>query len=225
MATILITGANRGLGLAAARLLSEQNHTVLIAARNATQGIQAAQSVGGHFVHLDVTDPNTLSEAANRLADQYGKLDVLINNAAILLDRDQHILETDFSTLTQTLETNVRGVLNVTRALVPLLEQSSEPRIINVSSGAGQFHGETGTWAPFYSISKAALNMLTCQLAAALPGMAINAMNPGWCRTDMGGQEAPKSVDHGADTMVWLATEAPHHLTGRFFQDRSEIPW
>ena len=115
--------------------------------------------------------------------------------------------------------------MRATQAFLPLLRQSPAPRIINVSSGAGQLDGEPQLWAPAYSISKTALNMLTQQFAGALPGYAVNAVCPGGCRTDMGGQEAPHSAADGADTLVWLATEAPQTLTGQFLRARKSIPW
>jgi len=108
---------------------------------------------------------------------------------------------------------------------LPLLEQSDQPRIINLSSGAGQLEGEPQPWAPAYSISKTALNMLTQQLAVALPGVVVNSMCHGWCRTAMGGEEAPLTPEEGADTLVWLALEAPDSLRGKFVKERTVIPW
>ena len=109
--------------------------------------------------------------------------------------------------------------------MLPLLEKSAAPRIINVSSGAGQLDGEPQPWAPAYSISKTALNMLTQQLTAALPRVMVNSMCPGWCRTEMGGPDAPLSPEEGADTLVWLAMDAPHDLRGAFVKQRKVIAW
>jgi NAD(P)-dependent dehydrogenase (short-subunit alcohol dehydrogenase family) len=113
----------------------------------------------------------------------------------------------------------------VTRAFVPSLAKSKSPRVINVSSGGGQLTGGADGWAPAYCISKTALNGVTSQLAAALPKFAINSVCPGWVRTDMGGRNATRSVEEGADTIVWLASEAAQELTGKFLRDRKEIPW
>jgi NAD(P)-dependent dehydrogenase (short-subunit alcohol dehydrogenase family) len=124
-----------------------------------------------------------------------------------------------------TIETNTLGALRVARAFEPLLSKSTTPRIINVSSGGGQLTDGADGWAPAYCISKTALNGVTSQLAAALPKFAINSVCPGWVRTDMGGQNATRSVEQGADTIVWLATDAPQKLTGKFLRDRKEIPW
>jgi NAD(P)-dependent dehydrogenase (short-subunit alcohol dehydrogenase family) len=124
------------------------------------------------------------------------------------------------------LETNTIGPLLVTQTFLPLVRKSQSGRIINVSSESGQL-SEMGTWAPAYSISKTALNGVTGQFAAALAesNIAVNSVCPGWVKTDMGGRDAPRSVEQGADTIVWLATEAPQTLTGRFIRDRKAIPW
>ena len=124
-----------------------------------------------------------------------------------------------------TLETNVIGTLRVTQALLPLLLRSPAPRIINVSSGAGQLAGDPQAWAPAYSISKTTLNMLTQQLTAALSNVMVNSMCPGWCRTEMGGADAPRSAEEGAGTLTWLALDAPHSLRGKFVKDRQVIEW
>jgi NAD(P)-dependent dehydrogenase (short-subunit alcohol dehydrogenase family) len=131
----------------------------------------------------------------------------------------------DPALLTETLQTNVVGPLRLTQALLPLLQKAPAPRLINVSSGAGQLDGEPQAWAPAYCISKTALNMLTQQLTAALPDLMVNSMCPGWCRTEMGGAEAPRSPEEGADTLTWLALDAPHSLRGQFVKDRQVIPW
>jgi len=152
-------------------------------------------------------------------------LDVLINNAGIMMDGDDAILKVRDDLLRETLETNTLGALRVTRAFVPLLAKSKAPRVINVSSGGGQLTGGADGWSPAYCISKTALNGVTSQLATALPKFAVNSVCPGWVRTDMGGGNATRSVEEGADTIVWLATDAPQKLTGKFLRDRKEIPW
>ncbi len=224
---ILITGATRGIGFAAARLLAGRGAEVIIASREIARAQAAAERTGKgtSSVALDLTDAKSVQAAARQIAEQHGRLDVLVNNSAILLDHYEGLTDLKPETLRETFDTNVVGTLRVTQALLPLLQKSAAPRIVNVSSGAGQLEGEPQPWAPAYSISKTALNMLTQQLTAALPDVMVNSMCPGWCRTEMGGPEAPRSAEEGADTLVWLALDAPHSLRGKFVKDREVIPW
>src|SRR5262249_13371549 len=127
--------------------------------------------------------------------------------------------------LQETLTTNTFGPLRVAQAFLRYLEKSAAPRIINISSGAGQLSKEYQGWAPAYCISKTALNAITRQLAARLQEFAIKSVCPGWVRTDMGGPYAERSLEEGAGTIVWLASEAPQSLTGQFLRDRKQIPW
>ena len=176
-------------------------------------------------MEIDVADNDSVTKATREFSNSEAHLDVLVNNAGIIADGDETILEISDDLLRQTLETNTLGSLRVTRAFVPLLRKSKAPRVINVSSGSGQLTGGADGWAPAYSISKSALNGVTSQLAAALPKFAVNSVCPGWVRTDMGGKNANRSVEEGADTIAWLATEAPQELTGKFLRDRKEIAW
>src|SRR5215475_5653902 len=166
-----------------------------------------------------------VTSAAREFAKAGVHLDVLVNNAGIIATGDNAILDISDELLRKTLETNTLGALRVTRAFLPLLRKSKSPRVINVSSGGGQLTGGADGWSPAYSISKTALNGVTSQLATALPKFAVNSVCPGWVRTDMGGENASRSVEEGADTIVWLASEAPQELTGKFLRDRKEIPW
>lgn len=220
----LITGANKGIGFEVACQLAAQGFHVLIGARNQAAGEKAVRAISGTatFVQLDVTDPESIRNAAR----QIDRLDVLVNNAGIIEDGDENVLTLEAEILRRTLETNTFGALQVAQAFVPALAKSDAARIINVSSRGGQL-SDMGTWSPAYCISKTALNAVTCQLAAALRdrGIAVNSACPGWVRTDMGGPTAPRSVEEGADTIVWLATDAPHDLTGKFLGERQEIPW
>jgi NAD(P)-dependent dehydrogenase (short-subunit alcohol dehydrogenase family) len=152
-------------------------------------------------------------------------LDVLVNNAGIL-DDTKGIDELDDDTFLQTLATNTLGPIRVTQAFLPLLKRGSGASIINVSSGMGQL-SEMGETYPAYSISKTALNAVTRQFAAVLrdQGITVNSVCPGWVKTDMGGPEAPRTVEEGAETVTWLATEGPRELTGQFLRDRQTIPW
>ena len=222
---ILVTGATRGIGFAAAKQLAARGAKVIVGSRDAQRAAEAAAKIGASSLAIDITDPASIDAAVKQIEQQHGRLDILANNSAILLDHYQSLMELKPETLMETINTNVVGTLRVTQAFAPLLSRSSEPRIINVSSGAGQLDGEPQAWAPAYCISKTAVNMLTQQLTAALPDVMVNSMCPGWCRTEMGGSDAPLTPDEGADTLVWLALDAPHDLRGHFIKKRQVIPW
>jgi len=227
---VLITGANKGIGHEVARELAAKGFHVFVGARNAKAGRKAAEEIakkGGKatFLEIDVADNDSVTTATREFSSVEDHLDVLVNNAGIIVDGDSAILEISDDLFRNTLETNTLGVLRVTRAFVPLLRKSKSPRVINVSSGGGQLTGGADGWSPAYCISKTALNGVTVQVAAALPKFAVNSVCPGWVRTEMGGENANRSVEEGADTIVWLASEAPQDLTGKFLRDRKEIPW
>jgi NAD(P)-dependent dehydrogenase (short-subunit alcohol dehydrogenase family) len=230
MKTALVTGANRGIGYEVARQLALRGFHVFLGARSAGAGRAAVATIvkdGGTamFLEVDVADNTSVTSAARQFAEVEDHLDVLVNNAGIIVDEDNAILDVSDELLRKTLETNTLGALRMTRAFAPLLAKSKTPRVINVSSGSGQLTSGADGWAPGYSISKTALNGVTSQLAAALPKFAVNSVCPGWVRTNMGGRTATRSVEQGADTIVWLATEAPQKITGKFLRDRKEIPW
>jgi len=230
MKTVLITGANKGIGHEVARQLAAKGFHVFIGARNPKAGRKAAEEIanqGGKatFLEIDVDDNDSVTTTAREFSNIEDHLDVLVNNAGIIVDGDDAILEISDDLFRKTVETNTLGALRVTRAFVPFLRKSKTPRVINVSSGGGQLSGGADGWAPAYCISKTALNGVTVQLAAALPKFAVNSMCPGWVRTEMGGENASRSVEEGADTIVWLASEAPQDITGKFLRDRKEIPW
>lgn len=227
----LITGAARGLGYATARFLAVQGHHVLLGARDAVRG-QAAEALSSHgkveFIELDITDAASIAAAQQTIQQRHRRLDGLINNAAILLDHYQGVTATTTEQLMQTLQTNVVAVHALLQAFAPLLRQSQAARVVNVSSGAGQLTDMLGsTWAPAYQISKTALNAVTRIWATEFQAdnIPVNSVCPGWCRTDMGGDGAPLTPEQGASGIVWMLTEAPRHLTGRFFRDREEIAW
>jgi NAD(P)-dependent dehydrogenase (short-subunit alcohol dehydrogenase family) len=228
--TALITGANKGIGREVARQLAVKGFHVFVGARNAKAGRAAADEIakrGGKatFLEIDIADNDGVTTAAREFSNIEDHLDVLVNNAGIIVDGDSAILEISDNLFRNTLETNTLGALRVTRAFALLLRKSKTPRVINVSSGGGQLTGGADGWAPAYCISKTALNGVTVQLASALPKFAVNSVCPGWVRTEMGGENASRSVEEGADTIVWLASEAPQDLTGKFLRDRKEIPW
>ena len=230
MKTALITGANKGIGREVARQLAAKGFHVFVGARNAKAGRKAAEEIakeGGKatFLEIDVADNDSVTTAAREFSNIEDHLDVLVNNAGIIVDGD----ECNFGNQRRTVSRHAgdkyarRAARNA--AFAPLLRKSKAPRVINVSSSGGQLTGGADGWAPAYCISKTALNGVTVQLAAALPKFAVNSVCPGWVRTEMGGENASRSVEEGADTIVWLASEAPQDLTGKFLRDRKEIPW
>jgi len=227
--TALVTGANKGIGFEVVRELARLGLRVFLGARDVEAGRAAAEKLGDGgevaFVLLDITKPDTIHRAAEEVARQGDRLDVLINNAGILLDEDKAALTITPEIFETTLRTNTLGPWLVTQAFVPLLKKSRQPRVVNVSSGGGQLEDGADGWAPAYCVSKTALNGVTAQLAAALPKFAVNSVCPGWVRTEMGGENADRSVAEGAATIVWLATDAPQDLTGKFVKDRKVIPW
>jgi NAD(P)-dependent dehydrogenase (short-subunit alcohol dehydrogenase family) len=225
MKTILVTGANKGIGREVARQLAGKGLRVFVGARNASAGRKVAEEISGEFLEINVSDEASVTAAARELGKQVDALDVLVNNAGIIVDGDNNVLENTDAMFRETFETNTLGPLRVTRAFLPLLKKSDAPRVVNVSSGGGQLDGGADGWAPAYCISKTALNGVTAQLAAALPKFAVNSVCPGWVRTDMGGSNARLSVEEGADSIVWLATDAPQELSGKFIKERKEIPW
>jgi len=229
MKTVLITGANRGIGFETARQLAGHKFHVVIGVRSEQQGLKALRELErfgkASLLAVDVSDSKSIATAASNFAST-GQLDLLINNAGIYPDEGISILTISREQMVGTFQTNTFGPLEVTRAFLPYLKKSSNARVINVSSGYGQLDGLSAN-VPSYCLSKLALNGLTIMLAEALKadGISVNSMCPGWVRTDMGGSAAPRSVEEGADTAVWLATEADQKLTGKFFRDRKEIPW
>jgi len=230
--TAFITGANKGIGKEIARQLAQRGFAVFIGARDMTKGRAAAEDLcregyEATFIHIDVTDPVSIKNASGTFSQKADHLDVLINNAAILNDHGENIIKLNAEMLDRTLRANVNGPVLVTQYFLPYLEKSpSGGRIINVSSGAGSLSRMT-TYAPAYSISKTALNAVTKQFAGALrdQNIAVNCVDPGWVRTDMGGPGANRSVEQGAETIVWLAADAPQTETGKFWHDKREMDW
>ncbi len=217
----LVTGASRGLGREVARRLAGMGHAVLAGVRDPSSLRPLA---GVEVLPLDVADPTSIVAAADQVRERHGHLDLLVNNAGILLDGPEDLLNLDAECLRRTMETNLLGPLLMFQAFVPLMRKGA--RIVNVSSGGGQLSAPS-TWAPAYCLSKTALNALTVQAAEALKprGIAVNAVCPGWVRTDMGGAGAPRSLQQGADSILWLALEADSLLTGGFWRDGRRIDW
>jgi len=175
---------------------------------------------------MDVTDVNSIKEAQRAVEERFGGVDVLVNNAAVLLFENDDVLSIPSEGYRRTFDTNVYGVIEVCRVFAPAMARARYGRIVNVSSGAGQL-ATMSTYAPAYSMSKTALNAFTRVLAHTYRdrGVLVNAVDPGWVRTDMGGPSAPRSLREGVDTTVWLATLPENGPSGGFFHDRRAIEW
>ncbi len=226
MSTVsLVTGANRGIGRETCRQLVARGHTVLLTARNAEAAATAATAVGATPLRLDITDPESVADAVATVKDRYGRLDVLINNAATTYDTWQRAITADLGVVRQAAETNLYGPWLMTEQFLPLLRNSDHPRIVNVSSEAGSLTS-MGGGTPAYAVSKAALNALTRMLAAELRAehILVNAVCPGWVATDMGGPGG-RPVAEGAASVVWAATLPDNGPTGGFFRDGRPRPW
>ena len=227
----LVTGANRGLGLETSRQLLAKGLNVVLTGRDDKALQRALHSLGkdetqAMAVVMDVTDAASIERAQKAVSQRFGSVDILVNNAAVLPSGGGAVLSISPDAYTRTFETNVFGVIDVCRAFAPAMARAGYGRIVNVSSGAGQL-STMSTYAPAYSMSKAALNAFTRILAGTYRGngVLVNAVDPGWVRTDMGGPSAPRSVEEGADTIAWLATLPDDGPTGGFFRDRRAIDW
>ncbi|HEX9780627.1 MAG TPA: SDR family oxidoreductase [bacterium] len=227
----VVTGANRGLGLEISRRLAERGLRVVLTARDDAKGRAAAAGLAaaGHPVdahQLDVTDEASVRRFGEFARSSLGRADVLVNNAGVFLDAKRAALEADLGVVRATLETNALGAWRVAQELIPLMRRHGYGRIVNLSSGLGQLTDMEGGY-PGYRMSKAALNALTRMLAAELAGAGIlvNAVCPGWVRTDMGGPDADRSVEEGAETPIWLSTLPDDGPTGGLFRDKQLIPW
>lgn len=268
MKTIIVTGGNKGIGLEICRQLGQLGHTVILGSRDYVKGVEASQSFSKNVIvkELDVTNEENILNLFEFVGKEFGRLDVLINNAGVnkvadehqnrLLERVKKVMELNMAGLRkagkkllpflrnagivprrkdvtnipiesakQVMEVNLYGPWKMIQVFLPLLQHSDDGRIINVSSGMGEIQSLSGDY-PDYRLSKISLNALTIMLAKELldDNISVNAMCPGWVRTDMGGPDAPRDVSQGADTVVWLATEEKIP-TGKFFRDRKEITW
>jgi NAD(P)-dependent dehydrogenase (short-subunit alcohol dehydrogenase family) len=226
--TILVTGANRGIGLAIARQLAERGNSVLLGSRDLKAGEDAAKLLRGLGldvapIHLDLNVATTIDAAIGGIAKSGRAVDALVNNAGVL--HEKPLLQLTDAEIADSIAVHVTGPIRLIRALAPGMIARGYGRIVNMSSGWGSFaEGLGGPGA--YGVTKAALNALTLRLAKEQPAaVKVNAMCPGWVRTRMGGESATRSPDEGADTAVWLATLPDDGPTGGFFRDRKPIDW
>ena len=228
MTVTLITGANKGLGYETARQLIGQGHTVYLGARDVGRGAAAASELGGRFVQLDVTDDGSVDAALATIAEREGHLDVLVNNAGVSTSVDVSAPEAE-----RVFDTNVIGIVRVTQAALPLLEQSATPVVVNVSSALGSFWAVTNPErrqfhfpAVVYGASKAAVSMLTVQYAKSLPGIKFHAVEPGFTATDLTPMSgAGQPVETGAAVIVRMASIGADGPTGTFWEDEHELAW
>ena len=217
----LVSGASRGIGAEIARQLASDHGFVVFAGARDPDDVEEAEGIIP--IELDVTDQGDVEAVQEQIGSDPGHLDALINNAGVYGD-PIGVVDYDLDRAHEVFEVNTFGPWRLCQAFVPLLQRSSQPRIVNVSSGAGQLSDMNGGRAA-YRLSKAALNALTRTLASDERGIKVNSMCPGWVRTDMGGSSATRSVEEGADTAVWLATLPDDGPTGGFFRNREPIPW
>ncbi len=226
----IVSGANRGIGREVAAQLAARGLAVVVGSRSFEAGDRVAASLrdGGHdarAIELDVSDDESVTRAIVGVEQEFGRLDVIVNNAAIHYDSHQRVDRVDLAVVREAIETNTLGAWRLTLAALPMLRRSGSGRVVNVSSGAGALDAMGGS-TPAYSISKLALNGLTMMLADTLRAdrILVNAVCPGWVATDMGGAGG-RPVEDGAAGIVWAATLPDGGPTGEFFRDRVQIDW
>jgi NAD(P)-dependent dehydrogenase (short-subunit alcohol dehydrogenase family) len=224
----LVSGGNRGIGLEVCRQLAERGLRVVMGSRDAEQGRAAAAGLpDGVVVHqLDVSDPESVEGLARSVEAEFGRLDVLVNNAAISNDDGQSGVDADLDRVKEALEANLFGAWRLCELAIPMMRRNGYGRIVNVSTGLASLE-DMGGGTPGYRVSKTALNVLTRILASELrgSGILVNAVNPGWVQTDMGGSGATRTVQEGAEALVWAATLPNNGPNGGFFRDREPVAW
>jgi NAD(P)-dependent dehydrogenase (short-subunit alcohol dehydrogenase family) len=233
----LVTGSNRGIGLEIVKQLAMKQITVILTSRNADHGEAAIRKLAKEDVikkvvpmELDVSNQASVDRILGKVERTFGRLDILVNNAAILIDNDDVTASNaDLETVKVTLETNLIGAWRMCKAFIPLMKKNGFGRIVNISSGAGEFEylATSGGHWPAYCVSKTSLNALTVMLASELKGtnILVNSVCPGWVRTDMGGPNATRSVEEGAATPVWLATLPDGGPSGYNYYDKKQTSW
>ncbi|WP_047863846.1 SDR family oxidoreductase [Rubrobacter aplysinae] len=227
----LVSGANRGIGLEISRRLAAEGVTVLVGARDEEKAGRAVDEISApnHDLRprvLDVTDEESIEHLIQSVEREFGRLDILVNNAGVALDKGVSGENIDLGVVRETLEINLLGAWGLSQAAIPLMRRNGYGRIVNVSSGLGALE-DMGGGAPAYRISKTSLNALTRILSSELrgTGILVNSVCPGWVQTGMGGSNASRPVEEGAETPVWAATLPANGPTGGFFRDRRQIPW
>jgi NAD(P)-dependent dehydrogenase (short-subunit alcohol dehydrogenase family) len=228
----LVTGGNRGLGYETCRQLAQLGLTIILGARDLTKGKSAAYQLNEKecldviFYQLDVLNQKCICNIAKEIDQHFGRLEVLVNNAAILYDTWQKAVDATLRVVNDALTTNVFGPWRLSQAFIPMMKANKYGRIVNVSSLRGSLHYMTYGGTPAYNISKAALNVLTRKLAAELvnTGILVNSVDPGWVATDMGGHGG-RPVQEGAKGIVWAATLSDDGPSGGFFCDGKAVPW
>lgn len=228
----IVTGGNRGIGREIARQLMKADVLTVIGCRSEEKcaaAVEALRAEGGNIAGfvLDVNDTHSVKRFVEHVARTHGPPTILVNNAGIFPESFTAKLEdVRTSVWRETFETNLFGAVRMCREVLPHMKRLRYGRIVNMSSGMGQL-SRMGEGSPAYRASKAAINALTCTLAAEVreAGILVNSMSPGWVRTDMGGEQAPRSAEEGADTAVWLSLLPSNGPTGQFFRDRKPIPW
>lgn len=230
MKNILITGSNKGIGFEIARQIGKKDFQVFISGRNEKKLSASLKKLrnevpSAEMILMDVSSDESVNMASDLLMERGIRFDVIINNAGISLAEDDSLITQDPNVLRTIVNTNCYGALRVCRFLVPVMKKPG--RIINISSSGGSMSDPVGGWSPAYCVSKTMLNAITRHLAYELAdkNISVFAACPGWVKTDMGGRSAPRSVEKGAETPVWLASEAPANFTGKIFRDKQEIPW
>lgn len=226
-----VTGGNRGIGFQICRDLAKKGFKVLLTARDPEKGNRSARNLQDEgldveFYPLDVVSMESIDKFSEKVLTEFGQLHVLVNNAAILPDEISPALSVGLEEVRETIETNVYGVLRLSQKLIPTMIENNYGRIINLSSGMGQL-SDMGSGYLAYRVSKTALNAVTRVLAQETSGydIQINAVDPGWVKTDMGGSNAPSTPEEGADTVVWLSTRPAGEPSGMFYKNRKIIDW
>lgn len=226
-----VTGGNRGIGFQICRDIANKDLKVLLTARNSEKGAESAKILQDEgldvtFYELDVSSAESIDNFASRVTKEFSRIDVLVNNAAIIPDARSSGLSVEIQELQVSLETNVYGIIQLSQKIIPLMIKNNYGRIINLSSGMGQF-ADMGSGYLAYRISKTAVNTITKVLANETDSynIQINSVDPGWVKTEMGGAGASLSVEEGADTIVWLSTRPDNSPTGMFYKKREIISW
>jgi NAD(P)-dependent dehydrogenase (short-subunit alcohol dehydrogenase family) len=227
----LVTGGNRGIGLEICRQLSRLGVFVVLGSRHASHGLAAARDLisGGGKVEsrqLDVSNAESIRDCMTSIRKQFGRLDMLVNNAGVMDEADDSDPEAELRILRETMDTNVYGPLLLSRLAIQIMKSRRYGRIVNLSSSMGSL-AEMGAGYIGYRMSKTGINVLTRVLAAETQGMGIlvNSVDPGWVQTAMGGRGANRTVEKGAETPVWLATLPDDGPTGGFFRDKKSLAW